>query len=99
MLELLHRTRGVVERDGADAHEARVASAEGRHGAVVGPGSAVAQVAIGAGVEDLPRAERGEHELPREPETVERLCALARIERPESQIPLGPGDELVAQSA
>ena len=88
----------VVDRRGADADHPRLALAELGHRPVVGAGRAGGDLGVEADVEDDARAERGEDELAVEAELVEGLAALGGVERAERLVPLGAGEELVAEA-
>ena len=86
----------IVQRHHGDADEPGVGVAEFGHGAVVGPGRAVAQIGGGRG-EDGAGAEGGEDDLPLEPKQVQRLAALLAAERAQGVVPLGAAGEVVAK--
>ena len=97
VVDLGHRGVDVVEGGGADADQPRLAVAEIRHRPVVCPCCTGGDVGSEAAVEDDPGAEGGEDELTLEPELVEGLAALARREGAERLVPLGTGQQPVAE--
>ncbi len=76
---------GDVERDEADRQQALIMRTEIDHRAIERAGSAVEQVGIvlllGERAPELPRRDRGEHELTIEAEHIERAGPFGRIGR------------------
>jgi hypothetical protein len=65
VVDLGHGQSRLVERDDGDPDQPAIALAESRNGAIMRPCDGVA--AVQRRFEDRPRAEGGEHHLPREP--------------------------------
>ena len=89
-VDLRERPLGIVQRHDADPDQAFVAAAELGHRPVQRPRAAILHVGV-LRRHELRGGEGGEHQLPGEAEVVERLAALARVDRAVGRPALGSG--------